>query len=252
MEQQLVSLLSSSLTSTGLCADGAGCGAGIAGTFAEQTAGYGSAMAGSVAASPLVGIALLSVTGAVLCINASALQTLRGPGTRAEDVIGGALFAGFPKEWNEGLSGAIEAVVRSEHPQLVRTLWNGVQIMTWLQALAAPRGATEAGVVLAVSHRVAGDPREWLEPTCDGYIESGVLRLGPLNKLTAPELRVLALLGQGYSVREVSKQLFRAEKTIEFHRTTIHRKLKITDRVELARIAQRAGLTLADADRPRM
>ena len=46
--------------------------------------------------------------------------------------------------------------------------------------------------------------------------------------------------------------LFRSVKTIDNHRQSIGKKLNVTDRVVLAEIANRAGLTVADAERPRV
>lgn len=65
---------------------------------------------------------------------------------------------------------------------------------------------------------------------------------GELAELTEREREVLALIAQGMSTREIAKSLNRSVKTIEFHRSALGAKLGATNRVELTRIALRAGL----------
>ena len=67
-----------------------------------------------------------------------------------------------------------------------------------------------------------------------------------LNALTAREREVLGLIGQGLSLPEIARRLHRSPKTIESHRLTLGRKLKASNRVELARIAITAGLAPLD------
>ncbi len=63
-----------------------------------------------------------------------------------------------------------------------------------------------------------------------------------LSALTHREREVLRLIAEGLSVSEISKVLYRSEKTIQSHRLSIGRKLGARNRVELARIAIEAGL----------
>lgn len=65
---------------------------------------------------------------------------------------------------------------------------------------------------------------------------------GPLSKLTSRELEVLRLIGEGFTTAEVADKLDRSAKTVEWHRVSLGTKLGVTNRVELARIAIRAGL----------
>lgn len=65
---------------------------------------------------------------------------------------------------------------------------------------------------------------------------------GPLETLTARELEVLRLISEGNTTAEVARLLHRSVKTVEWHRVSLGTKLKVTNRVELARIAIRAGL----------
>jgi DNA-binding NarL/FixJ family response regulator len=77
--------------------------------------------------------------------------------------------------------------------------------------------------------------------------------LGVLGALTTREMEILRLIGKGLSTADIAKQLHRSVKTIEWHRVSLGTKLGVTNRVELARIAIRAGvvgLALEAAEAP--
>jgi len=63
-----------------------------------------------------------------------------------------------------------------------------------------------------------------------------------LKILTAREIEVLTLLSQGLSVPVIAQRLYRSRKTIQTHRLALGRKLRVHNRVELARIAIECGL----------
>ncbi|MEC9374348.1 MAG: LuxR C-terminal-related transcriptional regulator [Planctomycetota bacterium] len=73
--------------------------------------------------------------------------------------------------------------------------------------------------------------------------DAQVRDLGPLSECTPRELMVLALIGEGLPTTEIAARLHRSEKTVEWHRTGLARKLGVRNRVELARLAIRANLT---------
>lgn len=80
-------------------------------------------------------------------------------------------------------------------------------------------------------------------PNEDGMLlEAKIQDLGPLCVLTERELELLSLIGAGLSTAEVATRLHRSVKTVEWHRASIGAKLGVKNRVELARIAMRAGL----------
>lgn len=76
--------------------------------------------------------------------------------------------------------------------------------------------------------------------------------LGPLAVLSHRELEVLSLIGRGMSTKEMANTLHRSVKTVESHRTSIGAKLNMDDRVQLAEIARRAGLTTRGIIEPRL
>ncbi|MEN0020853.1 MAG: LuxR C-terminal-related transcriptional regulator [Planctomycetota bacterium] len=69
---------------------------------------------------------------------------------------------------------------------------------------------------------------------------------GKLSSLTPREMEVLSLIGMGLSTAQVAKVLHRSAKTVEWHRVSLGNKLGVSNRVELARIAIRAGLSSLD------
>lgn len=63
-----------------------------------------------------------------------------------------------------------------------------------------------------------------------------------IDSLTPREREILIKIAEGDSLPEIAQKLHRSLKTIESHRLSIGRKLKASNRVELAKIAIRAGL----------
>lgn len=66
--------------------------------------------------------------------------------------------------------------------------------------------------------------------------------LGPFKTLTSREMEVLRLIAEGLTTAEIAERMHRSVKTVEWHRVSLGNKLGVTNRVELARIAIRAGL----------
>jgi len=63
-----------------------------------------------------------------------------------------------------------------------------------------------------------------------------------LSTLTARQLEVLRHLARGESVKDIAKQMYLSQKSVDSHKYRIMNKLGIHDRVELARFAIREGL----------
>jgi len=55
-----------------------------------------------------------------------------------------------------------------------------------------------------------------------------------LGQLTAAELRIATLVGRGRPTRDVAATLFLSPKTVEFHLSSIYRKLGVANRTALA------------------
>jgi len=147
----------------------------------------------------------------------------------------------------------IERVVETKKPAVLRHVRLGRQLKATFMPVVSEKTANgvEAGAVDSVlvitregeSDLGGGEDFE--------LIESEYIDLGPLDALSRRELEVLALLGQGLSISEIAETLHRSAKTIEKHRHSIGKKLNASNRVELARLANMAGLELDDAKKTR-
>ena len=64
----------------------------------------------------------------------------------------------------------------------------------------------------------------------------------PETNLTQRELDILALLAEGKSNREISRQLYLSEKTVKAHLAAVFRKLGVTNRTQAAMAAVGMGM----------
>ena len=206
---------------------------------------------------PTTGVLLLGAADRILYSNKQALRIFIGNEAASGDFVGRELNALLPDEVAAARKRVLADVRASGEPVMLRVIWNGFQHVTWLQALPARAGGAARGPgchILVVTRRVEGDPLKdgrILSPRVR-VVESEHVRLGPLAVLSARELEVLALIGQGMSSNEIALVLHRSVKTLEKHRESLGKKLAVQDRVTLAAIAQRAGLTLRDVARKRV
>ncbi len=206
----------------------------------------------AMAADPFVGVAVLSGGGRIEYMNDQCARKFVGPDAKAAPLVGRTLAECFPTECAQESQDAMHRVLANHRAVSRRKLWLGSQLFINYSYLAELPGSSLRGAFLMMVHSVGGDARSIPSGPEVERLESGVVRLGKLDCLTAQELRVMALIGAGLSVRETAKALHRAEKTVESHCVSIHRKLKISDRVEMATLAHQAGLTVDDADRRRV
>ncbi len=126
---------------------------------------------------------------------------------------------------------------RSGRPVTVDTVIDGTRCLIALR----PTGpAGEQAPVLTTWVRRPPEDHPALRDALPASAEDDT---GPLSKLTSRELDVLRLIGYGLSTADIAKVLHRSVKTIEWHRVALGNKLGVTNRVELARIAIRTGLT---------
>jgi DNA-binding CsgD family transcriptional regulator len=216
----------------------------------------------ALVSEPLSGMGILSIHGQVLYISEQGARIFHGPDARAADYIGKFWRDLHPPAWYEQRLAVLRQVGATGKPLLMRTIWRGHQQLTWIYPIDAETaedvpeewGPSEIPQrFLTITRRVADNPeREPLTDERPEVVESEVVDLGPLERLTPRELEVLALIGQGLSVKEIARMLHRSVKTVDNHRQSIGKKLKLSDRIALAEIARRAGLKLEDAERPRV
>ena len=215
----------------------------------------------ALAGEPTTGVGIVSIEGQVLYINEQGARIFHGPNAKASDYIGKFWKDLHEPAWYEQRFEVLRQVAATGKPVMMRTIWRGCQQFSWVQPIegdaeeqtdAEWAPAAVPSRFLITTRRVAGD--DSMEELAEGkaeIIESEVSDLGPLDVLSARELEVLALIGQGLSLKEIARTLYRSVKTIDNHRQSIGKKLHVTDRVVLAEIAKRAGLTMADAERMR-
>jgi DNA-binding NarL/FixJ family response regulator len=68
-----------------------------------------------------------------------------------------------------------------------------------------------------------------------------------LDQLTTREREVLRLIAQGYTYKEIARELFISGKTVESHVSSVLRKLQLSSRHQLTRWAAERRLTLSQA-----
>lgn len=210
---------------------------------------------------PLTGVAILDETGRVLYGNPQISRMLRGPGAHPDQAVGRMIGELYPEGFANERIANIRHVFETGKPLLVRLIWRGYQLYSWILPIddAASEPGAEAATgasprrVLIIARRSGSDghPLELVQEPVE-QVDAELIDLGPLDVLSPRELEVLTLIGQGLSAAEIAKTLHRSVKTINTHRENIGKKLRLDDRVKLASIAQRAGLRLADAQRDRV
>lgn len=104
--------------------------------------------------------------------------------------------------------------------------------------------------ILVIAHE--GKTADSELPEEVSVVQTETVELGPLSTLTPREIEVLALIGEGKSAKEIGEVLGCSHRTVERHRDAIGKKLQKHDRVELALIAQTAGLERRDAHAKRV
>jgi two-component system response regulator NreC len=89
--------------------------------------------------------------------------------------------------------------------------------------------------------RAAARGDEYISPRVTARLE-GLRHSLTDDKLTPREVEVLRLIALGHTSVEIARKLHLSPRTIETHRTRIHRKLGLATRAELVRYALRRGL----------
>ena len=202
---------------------------------------------------PTTGVALLTVDGELLYINEQSARIFFNESQDTSLLIGKSLSElDFPEEWVKERVDLFHKIRDTGDSVLLRTVWHGKQQFSWMSSINS-EGNGDKEHVLVITRRIpATEEAKFLLEGEHEVINSNLIRLGVLESLTPRELEVLALLGQGMSIKEIAGTLFRSVKTIENHRESIGRKLNKTRGIELACIAHSAGLVVEDSARKRV
>jgi two-component system response regulator NreC len=96
-----------------------------------------------------------------------------------------------------------------------------------------------ADTELVSAIRAAADGRTYLNPELGARL---VAAPSAADGLTDREVEVLRLIALGHTNSEIAGQLFLSVRTVESHRSAIHRKLNLETRADLVRHAIERGL----------
>lgn len=137
----------------------------------------------------------------------------------------------------------VRRAIAHSRPIVFDELWNGLKLRgTILPAdpTASPLSALPpvATLIVRTAHAIPGA----IDPARAEVVQTQHVNLGPLANLSRRELEVLAFIGAGLTNHEIANRIYRSDKTVEWHRSQLGAKLNASTRVELARIADRAGL----------
>lgn len=190
-------------------------------------------------------VAVVDRDGKVLFANEEA-------NVRYSEKLGGASLVGrqisefLPSEFASEWLGFIRQVVDTGKPVLVDGMLSGVKIRSVLRPV---RGGGKTSVLAITRNLMSPAAVEPRTRETREVIVSKARDMGPLTTLTDREMQVLTLIGEGLSTAAIAQQLHRSVKTVEWHRASLGSKLGVTNRVELARIAIRAGLCQISTDK---
>ncbi len=119
---------------------------------------------------------------------------------------------------------------------VVHDLWAGVALRATVRRVEFAGGQGSGAMWVYALEAAAAD--DLLEKTTLRVIEARHTDLGALSGLTASELKVLALIGEGLSNADIAGRLHRAVKTIESHRAALTEKTGTASRVQLGIMAR--------------
>jgi DNA-binding NarL/FixJ family response regulator len=156
-----------------------------------------------------------------------AVVDLRMPGPSATDTIRG-----------------LRSLLPDLHVMVFTSFGEDPQIRATLDAGAIGfllKDAASDDLLRALRHVARGEP--WLHPSAQRQLLAMARHEpGPLDRLTARERSVLALLAEGRSNKQIGMQLKLTEGTVKGYVSQILAKLELRDRTQAALCALRLGL----------
>lgn len=184
--------------------------------------------------------------GMIMCCNPP-MARLFFPGRTVEEVEGTLLQDHEPRAFFEERSRRMSEMAREGRHGVFRDIWQGRQIIVHIRQLGPmPGDPMHYMLVMPVETTGVTAPLEndhtlWVDPEHQD--------LGRLALLSQRELEVLAYVGKGLTAAEIAKSLHRSQETVVSHKAALMRKLHCENALQLALIAQRAGLSVEDAKR---
>jgi len=184
-------------------------------------------------------VAVIDATGLVLFANEVTADTVHCP---AQHLIGRTIEELFPPAIAKERMGFIRAVVDTQRPLIVDAVFHGLYRCSCYRPMEGPGGEKLIMCVGRTGHTKPG----FKPPPGTDYVRARHDDAGPFASLTARELEILRMVGEGMTTADIAKRLHRSVKTIEWHRVSLGNKLGANNRVELARIAIDSGLVSAN------
>ncbi|MBL0928187.1 MAG: response regulator transcription factor [Phycisphaerales bacterium] len=163
-------------------------------------------------------------------------------GVSAGSLVGGRLpIAGGPEAEAER-QGFLRRAGNTGRPTLILEVIAGMPCRTVVRRMSPASGADGQGLLLCIFHT---GPASAETAEDHAHYEVVHARRGPrmpTEDLTEAELRVLRLIAMGHTSGEIGRLIHRSVKTVEWHRSSLGRKLGLSTRIELTRFAHRQGL----------
>lgn len=184
-------------------------------------------------------VLVYDANGRITCANQAAARLLGV--ADGGDLTHKALHDAMPAAIAEERLAYARHVVETGSPMVVDGMLAGRLTRATLRPIRG-ESPQETRVLETIRPATAGEAK----PEGFTYTRAKTDDEGQLGQLTAREREVLIHIGRGLSTAEIASTLGRSTKTVEWHRVSLGNKLGITNRVELARIAIRAGVTPLD------
>lgn len=208
----------------------------------------------ALARFPGLGVCVCTVDGRMTYSSPGEHALYQGASAQGDKAHGGKAQGGkkdaraaMPEPWVAERLGHLRRAHEDRRTLSVRSLWNGVQLVSVIVPVPADDAPEGEPSCLVVTQRVSGEIKEGGE-----VVFSRLVNLGGMSKLSPRELEVLALIGRGLPTRKIAETLDLSPKTVEKHRDAIVRKTGEKSRIRLAEMAHDAGLTPEDAKRERV
>ncbi|HZW09376.1 MAG TPA: helix-turn-helix transcriptional regulator [Phycisphaerales bacterium] len=180
-------------------------------------------------------VLVYDANGRIICANAAAARLL---GVAGDELAQKSLHEVLPAPIAEERLAHARQVVETGAPVVLDGMLAGRFTRATLRAVRG-ESPQESRVLETIRPTSAGEGK----PEGVVYARAKTDDEGALGQLTAREREVLVHIGRGLSTAEIASTLGRSTKTVEWHRVSLGNKLGITNRVELARIAIKAGVT---------
>ncbi len=174
--------------------------------------------------------------GRITCANTAASNLLQNGST--ENLASLAIHDIMPAAIAEERLACARKVLETGEPMIIDGMLAGRLTRTTVRPVHG-ESPNEHRVLETIRTIAVEEPR----PETDNYVRAKTDDEGVIGKLTAREREVLFHIGRGLSTADIASTLGRSTKTVEWHRVSLGNKLAITNRVELARIAIKAGVT---------